>query len=95
MRYREFIELKFLTVFGVLLAASAPASAEMREWTNKQGSSFSGELKNVDKVKYLAKIKREDGRTFEFDYRLLSEEDVAFVESFVPPAKGLILAANW
>lgn len=67
----------------------------MREWTNKQGSSFSGELKSVDKSKYLAKIQRDDGRAFELDYRQLSVEDVAFIESFAPPPKGLILAENW
>jgi hypothetical protein len=95
MKYRAFIELKFLTMLGVIFAASTHAPAEMREWTNKQGSSFSGELKTVDKLKYLAKIQRDDGRSFELDYRQLSEADVAFIESFVPPPKGLILAEGW
>jgi len=95
MNYRVFIGLKFLTTLGVLLSTSTYSSAEIRKWTNKQGSSFSGELKTVDKSKYLAKIQRDDGRPFELDYRQLSEGDVAFIESFVPPPKGLVLAENW
>ena len=95
MNDKIIIKLKFLTALVVLLAASAYASAQSRVWTNRQGSTFSGELKSVDKPRYLAKIRRDDGRSFELDYRQLSAGDVAFIESFVPPPKGLILAENW
>jgi hypothetical protein len=89
-----FIKSKLLKTLGILFV-STTASAEMREWTNSQGSSFTGELKSVDQSKFLAKIERADGRLFEVDYRQLIEGDVAFIESFIPQPKGLVLAKNW
>lgn len=77
------------------MAVSTHAPAEMREWTSKEGASFTGELKAVDKARFLAKIQRDDGRSFELDYRRLREDDIAFIESFVPPPKGLVLSEDW
>lgn len=95
MNYKISIRLKVLTALGVLFLTSTYSSAEIRKWTNIQGSSFSGELTSVNKSKYLAKIQRDDGRSFELDYRQLSEGDVAFIDSFVPTPKGLILDEKW
>lgn len=78
-----------------LLPSLSCWSAEARKWTNQEGASFSGTLLSADKAAGKAKIERADGRVFEIDYRRLVESDIAFIEAFVPPPKGLALRGEW
>ncbi|HRQ87894.1 MAG TPA: hypothetical protein PLA50_03795 [Bacteroidia bacterium] len=89
--------LRIVLLHSLLLPSSAFSGepSQIREWTNKEGASFSGKLLDVDKAAKTAKIERADGRVFEIDYTRLVGSDIALLESFTSPPKGLSLRGGW
>lgn len=63
---------------ALLLALAAPASAEVRKWTSKAGSSLDAEMTGVDLTARTITLKKADGSTLSIPIDALSDEDKAY-----------------
>lgn len=63
---------------ALMLALPLLASAEVRKWTSKAGTSLDAEMTGVDTTTRTVTLKKADGSTISIPIDLLSDEDKAF-----------------
>ncbi|MES2594827.1 MAG: heparinase II/III family protein [Verrucomicrobiota bacterium] len=66
---------------ALLLALAVPASAEVRKWTSKAGTSLDAEMTGVDQAARTVTLKKADGSTLSIPIDLLSDEDKAYASA--------------